>query len=270
MTLLLGTCGWSYQEWTGLFYPDNRAAKLPFYGKVFDTVEVDSSFYKMPSKQMVKGWARSVGDSFKFSLKMPKTITHEKRLVGVKKDLELFLDVLDPIIPAKLGCLLAQLPPSFVFGPEEMHRLEEFFGLFPKLQFAVEFRHDSWNRQETWSLLKKYNVANTITDSPIEFLCRPIITATTHSFIRWHGRGNQIWYDYDYSSKELSDWHEKIKMVKTKVPIVYGYFNNHYKARAPTNALQFLQKTGKITEKQKQILQKIEKKFTPSKITDFI
>ncbi len=275
LALLLGTCGWSYQEWVGMFYPNNRIAKLSFYNRVFETVEVDSSFYRAPSKQMVSGWAKAVAPSFKFSLKVPKSITHDKRLTGIEQDFASFLEVLEPLVKTeRLGCLLVQLPPNFVFGQDEIERLERLFEFFPStMHFAVEFRHESWDRQETWTLLKKYNVANTITDSPLEFLSKPVVTSSTHAFIRWHGRGEKIWYDYRYSEQELLKWVEKLRLIETKVGTVYGYFNNHYRAGAPTNALQFLEMAGRITEPQKKAKERIERKFwseKPVRITDFM
>ncbi|AIC16932.1 DUF72 domain-containing protein [Nitrososphaera viennensis] len=271
--MLLGTSGWSYQEWVGLFYPNNRVAKLPFYAKVFDTVEVDSSFYRMPTKSMVKGWEKATGLSFKFSLKLPKTITHDRRLAGgAEDDLAKFLDVIKPLEDAgKLGCLLVQLAPSFSY--DEIGRLESFLGLLPShIHFAVEFRHESWDRKEMWDLLKKHNVANTITESPIEFLSKIVVTSSTHAYIRWHGRGKPVWYEYTYSEEELLPWVDKLKEVEAQVPVTYAYFNNHYNAGAPRNALQFLAMRGELSEMQQKARTRIERKSRrkPSRITDFI
>lgn len=270
--MLLGTCGWSYQEWVRLFYPNNRVAKLPFYAKVFDTVEVDSSFYRVPTKSMVKGWEKATGPYFKFSLKLPKTITHDKGLVHAEDNLQTFLDVIKPLLDAdKLGCLLIQLGPSFSY--DRMADLETFLGLLPPdMRFAIEFRHESWDRKETWDLLKKYNVANTITDSPIEFLAKPVITAK-HAYVRWHGRGKKIWYDYTYSEDEIRSWASKLKEIDSKVLVTYAYFNNHYSANAPRNALQLLKMSDATTEMQERIIARIERrssKNSPYTITDFL
>ena len=273
MAILLGTCGWSYQEWVGMFYPNNRVAKLPFYGKVFDTVEVDSSFYRMPSKAMVAGWARATSPSFNFSLKVPKTITHDKRLINAEDEFLQFLRVIEPLEKTgKLGCLLVQLPPSFTFG--ERRDLESFMELFPRhMHFAVEFRHESWNRKEATELLNGYGIANTITDSPLEFLSKPLVTADTHAYVRWHGRGDPVWFDYAYSEKELERWSEKIGDIAGRVGTLYAYFNNHYHASAPVNALQFLEMTGMINETQsrlKNMIAKRARRKAAKKITDFI
>ncbi|NWG38099.1 DUF72 domain-containing protein [Nitrososphaera sp.] len=267
--MFLGTCGWSYQEWVGLFYPNNRVAKLPFYAKVFDTVEVDSSFYRMPTKSMVRGWEKAVGPAFKFSLKLPKTITHDKALVGADDELAAFLEVIKPLQDAgKLGCLLVQLGPAFTY--DKVEHLESFLEILPTdIKFAAEFRHDSWNRKEAWALLKRYKVANTITDSPIEFLAEPIVTAE-HAYVRWHGRGKKIWFDYNYSEEELSSWAEKMKAITSRAE-TYAYFNNHYNSKAPANALQLLQIMDAITEPQEKVLRLIGRRAKrAAKITDYI
>lgn len=221
---------------------------------------------------MVAGWIRATGPDFKFSLKIPKTVTHDKRLTGVEKEFLDFVDLVEPIArTGKLGCLLLQLPPDFMF--KERERLESFFNLLPKgIHFAVEFRHESWNRKQTWDLLEKYGVANTITDSPIEFLTRPIVTATTHSYVRWHGRGKSLWYDYTYSEQELRQWLANLQVIEENVPLVYAYFNNHYRADAPTNLLQLLEMTGDLTDTQKKVKarrERYEQKKAVKKITDF-
>ena len=273
MTILLGTCGWSYQEWVGAFYPNNRIAKLPFYSRIFNSVEVDSSFYKIPSKSMIAGWIKATTPDFKFSLKIPKTITHDKHLRAIERELFEFIDLMEPVARAgKLGCIMAQLPPSFTF--REKDSLESFFGLLPEhIHFAVEFRHESWDREETWALLRKYNVANTITDSPIKFLSKPIVTAETYAFVRWHGHGKDIWYNYTYSEEELQPWIGKLKGIEEKVPVVYAYFNNHYRASAPINALQLLEMKGIINDAQRKIEARIERhsrRKAVKKLTDFI
>jgi uncharacterized protein YecE (DUF72 family) len=273
LTILLGTCGWSYQEWVGPFYPNNRVAKLPFYSRVFNSVEVDSSFYRAPSKSMVAGWIKVTGPDFKFSLKIPKTVTHDRRLAGVRNEFLEFVDLVEPIARAgKLGCLVAQLPPDFTFKQNDI--LESFFNLLPTdIHFAAEFRHESWDREETWDLLKKYNVANTVTDSPIEFLAKPVVTAATHSYVRWHGRGNQTWYDYTYSEGEMRPWLAELRCMEEKIPVVYAYFNNHYRAGAPNNLLQLLDMRGEITDDQRKVkarLERDERRKAVRKLTDFI
>jgi uncharacterized protein YecE (DUF72 family) len=119
--------------------------------------------------------------------------------------------------------------------------------------------------------LEKYGVANTVTDSPIEFLARPVVTAMTHSYVRWHGRGKPVWYDYTYSEQELRPWLGKLEDIKENVPVVYAYFANH--TGAPANLLQPLEMRGDITESQKKAMARAERhdrKKAMNKLTDFI
>jgi uncharacterized protein YecE (DUF72 family) len=270
-----GTCGWSYQEWVGAFYPSNRVAKLPFYGRVFGSVEVDSSFYRTPSKSMVSGWAKATGPLFKFSLKMPKTITHDRKLLHAEKETGEFLEKLEPITRNdKMGCLLLQFPASFTFA--EISNLESYLKLLPQdFRFAVEFRHESWDREETWSLLRKYNVANTITDSPLTFLSKPVITSTTHAYVRWHGRGKKVWYNYRYSEEELLKWKGVIEQIEDSVQNLYAYFNNHYGANAPSNLLTLLEMRGELSEEQAKVMKREQrlqarKQQAVAKLTDYL
>lgn len=255
-----------------MFYPNNKVAKLPFYARIFNSVEVDSSFYRAPSKSMIAGWLRATGPDFKFSLMVPKTITHVRRLVGIEKEFLDFIDLLQPVASAgKLGCILAQLPPDFMF--KHRNNLESFFSLIPRdIHFAVEFNHESWNREETWDLLKKYSVANTVTDSPIEFLSKSVVTSATHSYMRCHGSGKPVRYDNAYSEEELRPWLAKLKDLEEKVQIVYTYFDNHSRAGAPNNLLQMLEMRGELTEAQKKIQARSERqrlKRVATKLTDF-
>ena len=274
MTILFGTSGWSYQEWVGAFYPNSRISKLPFYARIFESVEVDSSFYRPPSKSMIAGWAKVTGPGFKFSLKIPKLITHDRRLAGVEKAILDFLELVGPLEKSgKLGCLLIQLPPSFTF--KEKQKLEAFFGFLPRhLHFAVEFRHESWNRQETWDLLEEFNIASTITDSPVEFLSKVVITAATHSFVRWHGHGKSVWYNYRYSENELRPWLEKLSQIESQVPVTYAYFDNHYGGNAPANLFQLIGMRGEMTDAQRKATARADRFFKKetvvTKLTDFL
>ena len=126
--ILLGTSGWSYKEWEGNFYEKGEKTKLRAYSSVFKTVEIDSSFYRIPSKGTVMGWLRYSPSNFVFSAKLPKTVTHDKKLGlrgDFRSDLEAFFEVMRPLqLGGKLACLLVQLPPSYDFNPAN---LEAFF-----------------------------------------------------------------------------------------------------------------------------------------------
>ncbi len=167
--ILLGTSGWSYREWVGPFYSKEDKSLLRAYTQTFQTVEIDSTFYRYPSKGMVMGWAKYSPAEFVFTAKLPKTITHKKLLdpaQNVDQDLDKFLELMQPLsLSGKLGCLLVQLPPKFSYKPTQ---LENFLAILPThTKFAVEFRNLSWMRPETWTLLEKYNTAYTIVDEPL-------------------------------------------------------------------------------------------------------
>jgi len=244
--LLIGTSGWSYNEWAGVFYPTSGTNKLSFYSKVYNTAEVDSSFYAFPSKGLVQGWARYTPESFVFSVKLPQLLTHEKKLdlgKGVEADLIRFLGLLRPLMASgKLGPVLIQLPPSFSYD-SDFDRLKGFLSQAPEdVKFAVEFRHPSWLREDVWSFLRGRNVANVIVDEPL--LPPDTVTTADFAFIRWHGRGSRPWYNYRYSEKELETWVPKVKDVTARVKKTFGYFNNHFGGFAVENSLKMMEKLG--------------------------
>jgi len=244
--LLLGTSGWSYNEWAGVFYPTSSTNKLSFYSNVYKTAEVDSSFYAFPSKGLVLGWARYTPDDFVFSVKLPQLLTHEKKLElskGVEADLIRFLGVLRPLITSgKLGPVLIQLPPSFSYQ-SDFEKLKGFLGKAPDdVRFAVEFLHPSWLREDVWSYLRGRNVANVIVDEPL--LPPDTVTTADFAFIRWHGRGSRPWYNYRYSDRELDSWVPKVKEVTARVKETFGYFNNHFRGFAVENSLKMMEKLG--------------------------
>ncbi|MDQ1278783.1 MAG: hypothetical protein QG670_43, partial [Thermoproteota archaeon] len=254
----LGTSGWSYKEWVGPFYPDNETKMLSFYSQVFNTAEIDSTFYAYPSKSMVYGWLRYSSKGFVFSAKLPQEITHKKMLdvkLGVKADLNNFAELMEPLQNSgKLFALLIQLPPSF---RQNLDLLERFFKVLPEeYRFAIEFRHKSWWNEETWKLLRQYKVSNTIVDEPL--LPPETIVTADFAYIRWHGRGRRTWYDYRYSLDELKSWIPKVQDVSEKTRLVYGYFNNHYHGYAVENCLQVFEMLGISSLQQSKTKERIE------------
>ena len=249
--IFLGTSGWSYKEWEEVFYQKGEKRKLRAYSRVFKTVEIDSTFYRYPSKGMVMGWLRYSPSDFVFTAKLPKVVTHDKKLglkEDIKADLEAYLELMRPLqLGGKLGCLLIQLPPKYDFNPEN---LESFFKhLDPLFKYAVEFRNLSWMRNETWILLKEYNVAYVNVDEP---LLPPEVHLTANfTYFRWHGQGERPWFDYLYEKAELDEWVPKVEEAARNVKKVYGYFNNHFHGYAPENCLYLIEKLGLLTEEQK-------------------
>ena len=273
--LLLGCSGWNYGDtpdrggWVGIFYPDRNTKRLRYFSQFFDTAEMDSIFYEKFYSHMTKGtfigMVKATPENFQFSVKVPETITHRKRLEvkkGAITDFEIFLDKISPLKNSnKLGAVLLQLPPSFTVG--EFKNMEGFLDKLPSgYHYAVEFRHPSWKTEGPWDMLKHYNIAAVMTDSPakenLEFLSEVTVTTSDHSFIRFHGRNTKghYWYDYLYSKEELKPWIEKVEEVKRQTKVLRAYFNNHYGGAAVINALQFKEMLGnRLSENERSIIE---------------
>lgn len=234
MEFLIGTSGWWYEHWYGKFYPPEVEKKdwFSYYAKVFDTVEVNSSFYRLPFEGMVKGWARKAPGNFKFTLKMWRRVTHLKRLKEVEEDLATFFERVEPL-KKNYGAILHQLPPSLKL---DLSLLEGFLKMLPEgMDQVIEFRNESWLESKTFSLLKKYNVAYCIVSTP-KFPDFFELT-TDFSYIRFHGR--ETLYSSLYSDDELKKWARRIRgFLRKKIKRVYVYFNNDYNAYAVKNALK--------------------------------
>jgi uncharacterized protein YecE (DUF72 family) len=272
LPVLIGCSGWSYSDsyenggWVKLFYPNAQTKKLQYYARFFDTAEMDATFYEKfymyMTKETFTAMARGTPDNFQFSIKVPETVTHDKRLdigKGAMALLDEFLEKISPLRHAnKLGAVLIQLPPSFTV--KEFQNTEEFLDRLPSgYDYAVEFRNPSWNTEGPWELLKHYNIAAVMTDSPesdkLQFLAEPIVSAN-HTFIRWHGRQVKPRYNYLYSRDELKPWADKIRQVSLETAVVRGYFNNHYGARAVVNAIEFKEMLGAVlSQKERAVLE---------------
>lgn len=272
MSVLIGCSGWSYSDsferggWVKVFYPDAQTKKLQYYSQFFNTAEIDATFYEKFYMYMTKdtftAMTRATPDNFQFSIKVPETVTHDKRLdvtKGAMALLDEFLDKISPLrVSNKLGAVLIQLPPSFTV--KEFRNTDEFLDRLPGgYDYAIEFRNPSWNTEGPWEMLKHYNIAAVMTDSPepdkLHFLSQPIVTAN-HTFIRWHGRQVKPRYKYLYSKEELKPWVDKLNQVSTETAVVRGYFNNHYGARAVVNAIEFKEMLGTVlSQKQRAVLE---------------
>ncbi len=256
MSLRIGTSGWSYDEWVGPFY-ERKKGMFTRYAKVFDTTEVNSTFYRYPSARMVRGWYRTAPPGFVFALKLPQVITHDKWLSlkeGVEDDTDRFLELIKPLAE-KLGPILIQLRPAFNYS-DHVENLESYLETLPEnYEWAVEFRHRSWMRDETYEILEKHNVAYTIVDEPL--LPPEIHVTADFAYIRWHGHGTRPWYNYEYSPVELETWIPKVEETGRRARKVYGYFNNHFTANAVKNAVEMLTMLDRATPEQTAALKKI-------------
>jgi uncharacterized protein YecE (DUF72 family) len=248
--IYLGTQGWNYDDWIGPFYPAGSKTKemLSLYAQIFDTVEVDSSFYAIPAENSIKGWATRTPAGFKFSLKLPSEITHKNRLRDSENLLELFIARVGLLGP-KLGCVLIQLPPDF--SPNEQAAFRRFIGLLPpQPRFAVEFRDANWLTPETVETLARKNVALTLTDS--RWIHRTVSFRfiedypADFAYVRWLGPRDLT----DYSriqfdrSKELAQWGEAFAALQEKAGEIFGYFNNHFQGHSPASCNLFKEVIG--------------------------
>ena len=242
--LRFGCSGWSYQEWVGSFYRSATESKLAAYSRVFDTAEIDSTFYRVPEKGMVLGWARYTHDEFRFAAKVPQTVTHDRLCdvaLGADKELLAYCEIMRPLLDAgKLGPLLLQLPPRMRF---DAAKLRDFLAILPpEFTWALEPRNKTWMVEEAFDLLAEHNLAYTIVDEPLK---PPTLRVTAKTaYVRWHGHGKDPWYDYRYSDEELRAWAPKVKEVAAKADEVYGFWNNHYHGYAPENCLDVLALLG--------------------------
>jgi uncharacterized protein YecE (DUF72 family) len=259
--LLIGCSGWNYGDpvdkggWVGSFYPDTQTRRLSYYSHFFSTAELDATFYEKFYSKMTQGtfygMVKATPAGFQFSVKVPESVTHKKKLdmkAGAMDIFSEFLIKIDPLKKAgKLGAVLIQLPPSFSVA--QFRQAESFLDHLPSgYEYAMEFRHPSWETEGPWEMLRHYNVAGVITDSPdpqLQFLSEVSVTAD-HVFMRFHGRNKGYWYNYSYEKRELEPWAAKVRKVQKnpEVRLIRIYFNNHYGARAVENALEFRAMTG--------------------------
>jgi uncharacterized protein YecE (DUF72 family) len=238
--IYIGTSGWAYDDWKGIFYPKHaKIPELQFYAQYFNTVEVNSSFYRLPSKATFKHWNSLTPQHFIFSIKASRYISHVKRLktdARGKLAIRRFLKNASGLGP-KLGVILVQLPSNF---KANLERLESFITYCAhelkkynkKTKIALEFRHESWFNDAVYTVLKKHKIALIISHST--YFPFVIKTTTNFAYIRLHGPGEL--YASSYSKKELENWKEHINQFSKEIKKVYVYFNNDVYGYAISNA----------------------------------
>jgi uncharacterized protein YecE (DUF72 family) len=255
--LYFGCAGWSYKEWTGPLYDPDKSM-LQQYSNVFDTVELNSSFYEAPDEGTILGLARNTNRGFMFSAKINKRFTHESRLKldeEKQEQLESFVQLFDPLLTQdRLGCFLVQLPPSL---KRNEVLLESFLAALPhRYDYVVEFRHKSWIDESTWRVLSKYQAAYCIVDEPL--LPPEIHITSSIGYVRWHGHGQRPWYDYRYSQQQLQDWVPNIREIQENTRKTFGIFNNHFHGYAPENCIQIMEMLGITQEKHRKTLSRLQ------------
>jgi uncharacterized protein YecE (DUF72 family) len=228
----IGTSGWHYDHWRQLFYPDKlpKAKWLEFYSRHFTTVELNNSFYRLPSEEAFANWRDSSPANFTFAVKVSRFITHIKRLKNSEEPVDTFLGRAK-ILEQKLGPLLYQLPPNMHRNDD---RLESFLSILPpKLKHVIEFRHQSWLDDGVFEILRWHNAGLCVFDMP--GLSCPLVATADFAYIRFHGSTGL--YSSSYSDEELADWARRLGSLAPEVKEVYIYFNNDAEAFAVRNAV---------------------------------
>jgi uncharacterized protein YecE (DUF72 family) len=233
--LHIGTSGWSYKHWSGLFYPkDIKPDKyLEYYITRFDCVELNSSFYNLPRETTVAGWTNRTPDTFRFCLKLSRFITHQQQLVNTEGALQKFFNVFEKM-KDRLGPVLIQLPPGLKY---DVPLISNFFDLlkeqFAQYRFAVEVRNKSWINESFFGLLAQHGMAFVIADSGDRY---PYYEAVTSSIVYLRFHGHEQLYASDYSDSVLSHYGEKIRDWLSDGREVWVFFNNDYYGFAVKNA----------------------------------
>lgn len=213
MNILVGTSGWSYKEWKGSFYPPKLPAEemLRFYADRFPAVEVNNSFYRIPSERVLAGWADQVPESFRFVLKASRRVTHNNRLTDPDGSLAYFLRAINPLGP-RLGPTLFQLPPTF---QKDIDRLRTFLAMLPRHWVAaLEFRHPSWFAEEVYDLLRGRDVALVAVDEDEgEGAGSPLVPTASWGYLRLRRM--------NYDLPRLDEWAHRIKATEWKEAYVF-------------------------------------------------
>lgn len=231
MAIFIGCSGWHYLHWRNDFYPANTRPSdfLGLYLNEFDTVEINNSFYRLPSENALLTWRDAVPVDFQFSVKASRFITHNKKLKDSGDSFALFFNRIT-LLGDKLGPILFQLPPRWNYNGD---RLEEFASALPVgMKYVFEFRNADWMRDEAYAILRKYSTAFCIHDMAQS--CTPEIVTSKLAYVRFHGP--QGTYQGSYSDETLNNWAFKIVEWKKKHIQVYIYFNNDIGGFAPRNA----------------------------------
>jgi uncharacterized protein YecE (DUF72 family) len=241
MHLYVGCSGWSHDSWQGRFYPPRLQSerRLHHYSRIFDYAEIDSTFYKIPNRNMVMRWASGTAPEFRFTAKFPQVVTHDTRLGGGLDYLMQFFEAMKPL-QGRLLCLLMQLPPSLK-KEEGLPKLEQLIPhLWQKYRYAIEARHESWFTREVYDLLKKHRIClawNPAVQTP------PEITADFF-YLRFTGDKNSDKKDPGRLQKEVERWAKAAGRVKDRLPFGIVAADNHYAGFAPSTANDFRKMIG--------------------------
>ena len=228
----IGTSGWHYKHWIDKFYPTglNTKDQFSYYMSFFDTVEINNSFYRLPSKETFRKWHGETPSNFLFSVKASRFITHMKKLSDPEDSPNLFLSHAGELAD-KLGIVLFQLPPGWKVNVE---RFDSFVSALPRNQrFVFEFRNSSWYTENIYAILRKRNCGFCIYE--LAGHTSPTIVTSDFVYVRLHGPGDK--YQGSYSHRSLKKWAEQVLQWKNEDRDVYVYFDNDQDAFAALNAI---------------------------------
>lgn len=246
--IYIGTSGYSYKDWKGIFYPDSIKddSMLEYYAKYFNFTEINFTYYTMPSFKSFEGMNARTPDDFLFSVKAFSSFTHKKD--ATKEMAQAFLSSLKPISESgKLACILFQFPYSFHKNKENIEYLKVVREDFKGEKICFEFRNSYWASEDTIKFLKSNEIGWVSVDEPdIKGLVRPAVAVTSDiGYVRFHGRNAEKWYnhnesyeryDYLYSEDELMEWVNRIKYIEKNSKTVFIAFNNHFRAQGVKNS----------------------------------
>ena len=249
LDVLIGTSGWSYDDWIGSFYPKGLRKEdfLTYYSQVFYTNEINTTFYNIPSINIVRNWAEKTPEKFRFCAKIPKAITHDAKLELNRclESLDSFLKAMQPLMSSeKLLAFLVQLPPFFK-KEGNFADLKDFIEEWPldykhdEPYLVIEFRDLSWMEEEVFNYLKKKKLTYCAVIEPL-LPPRMDITNKDFSYIRFHGYGKNPWFDYDFKEEEIKKWALKVKNMINNSNKIGIYFNNHFSGYAVKNSLMMM------------------------------
>lgn len=229
MELYTGTSGYSYKEWKGSFYPEDLSSKemLRYYGEHLSAVEINNTFYRLPKISVLDGWAEQVPDTFRFSIKASRRITHFTRLKEESRDPTAFLLSQIETLGARLGVILFQLPPNFA---KDLERLESFLGFLPEgAPAAFEFRHESWKDDDVHDALRRRGMALVCADTDDTDDDEPIVETGPWGYLRLRRPG--------YSADDLARWVERLQATRWERAFVF--FKHEDEAAGPRMAMEF-------------------------------
>jgi uncharacterized protein YecE (DUF72 family) len=251
----IGPAGWSYKDWEGVVYPKKpgpRFDPLEYISRFFDTVEINSSFYRPPTASAAASWAKRVAQNrrFTFTAKLYRVFTHE-RGKATAADEKAFREGVEPLAKAgRLGALLLQFPWSFKNTDDERSHLLNLLDRFKEYPLVLEVRHTSWNNPQVLEWLEERGVGICNVDQPLfsKSIKPAALITSTIGYVRLHGRNYQNWfresaprderYNYLYSLEELDPWITRIKEVAKHTHETYVVTNNHFRGQAVVNALE--------------------------------